>query len=99
MNATDFECPVRGAKVGERCPFTGKTSPVTDAKRKWAAVGNLATDDEEEVTHPERGKEPATSQRGRNLTVLSRVSQRSSTLGKDVRIEIFNSDAKKGLQR
>ncbi len=57
MNATDFECPVCGAKVGEKChTVTGKMLPVTHSKRKWAAV-TLATDDEEEVTHPERLKE------------------------------------------
>ncbi len=59
MNATDFECPVCGAKVGERChTFTGKVLPVTHARRKWEAV-NFATDEEEDVTHPERLKELA----------------------------------------
>lgn len=57
MNATDFDCPVCGAKVGERChTLTGKMLSVTHARRKWAAF-NLATEAEEELTHPERLQE------------------------------------------
>ena len=57
MNATDFECPVCGAKVGERCrTLTGKMLPVTHAKRKWAAV-NFGSSGEDEVTDPEPADE------------------------------------------
>ena len=39
MNAIDFECPVCGAKPGERChTLTGKANPVSHAKRKLAAL-------------------------------------------------------------
>jgi len=39
MNAIDFECPVCGAKPGERChTLTGKANPVSHAKRKQAAL-------------------------------------------------------------
>ncbi len=39
MNAIDFECPVCGAKPGERChTLTGKATPVSHAKRKQAAL-------------------------------------------------------------
>jgi hypothetical protein len=39
MNAIDFECPVCGAKPGERChTLTGKANPVSHAKRKRAAL-------------------------------------------------------------
>ncbi len=38
MNAIDFECPECGAKAGERCHTrTGKSQPVSHAKRKHAA--------------------------------------------------------------
>ncbi len=38
MNAIDFECPVCGAKAGERChTLTGKANPVSHAKRKRLA--------------------------------------------------------------
>jgi hypothetical protein len=38
MNAIDFECPVCGAKPGERChTLTGKANPVSHSKRKLAA--------------------------------------------------------------
>jgi hypothetical protein len=38
MNATDVECPICGAKIGERCrTLTGKALPVTHARRKFAA--------------------------------------------------------------
>ena len=39
MNAIDFECPVCGAKPGERChTMTGKANPVSHAKRKLAVL-------------------------------------------------------------
>lgn len=39
MNAIDVECPVCGAKPGERChTLTGKANPVSHAKRKLAAL-------------------------------------------------------------
>jgi hypothetical protein len=39
MNAIDFECPVCGAKPGERChTITGKANPVSHAKRKQAVL-------------------------------------------------------------
>ena len=38
MNATDVECPVCGAAIGQRCrTITNKALPVTHAKRKYAA--------------------------------------------------------------
>jgi hypothetical protein len=38
MNAIDFECPVCGAKPGERCQtLTGKANPVSHSKRKLVA--------------------------------------------------------------
>ena len=47
MNAIDFECPVCGAKPGERChTLTGKANPVSHAKRKLAALeGEHARED------------------------------------------------------
>ena len=43
MNAIDCECPECGAKPGERChTLTGKTTPVSHAKRKRAAFDNDA---------------------------------------------------------
>lgn len=39
MNAIDFECPVCGAKPGERChTITGKSTPVSHSKRKQAVL-------------------------------------------------------------
>jgi hypothetical protein len=39
MNAIDFDCPVCGAKAGERChTLTGKANPVSHARRKRAAL-------------------------------------------------------------
>lgn len=39
MNAIDFECPVCGAKPGERChTATGKANPVSHSRRKQAAL-------------------------------------------------------------
>ena len=39
MNAIDFECPVCGAKPGERChTLTGKITPVSHSKRKLAVL-------------------------------------------------------------
>lgn len=39
MNAIDVECPVCGAKPGERChTFTGKANPVSHSKCKLAAL-------------------------------------------------------------
>lgn len=39
MNAIDFECPVCGAKAGERChTLTGKATPVSHSKRKRAIL-------------------------------------------------------------
>ena len=48
MNAIDFECPVCGAKPGERChTLTGKANPVSHARRKQAAVLNIERPTEE----------------------------------------------------
>jgi hypothetical protein len=39
MNAIDFECPVCGAKPGERYhTITGKSTPVSHSKRKQAVL-------------------------------------------------------------
>jgi hypothetical protein len=39
VNAIDVECPVCGAKPGERChTLTGKANPVSHSKRKLAAL-------------------------------------------------------------
>jgi hypothetical protein len=39
MNAIDCECPVCGAKPGERChTATGKANPVSHARRKLAVL-------------------------------------------------------------
>jgi len=51
MNAIDFQCPVCGAKSGERChTLTGKANPVSHAKRKQAALDIERT--REEMDHP-----------------------------------------------
>jgi len=51
MNAIDFECPVCGAKRGERChTITGKANPVSHAKRKQAAFER--GDEREDTNQP-----------------------------------------------
>jgi len=60
MNAIDFECPVCGAKPGERCQtLTGKANPVSHAKRKLAAL---------ESEHVREDINPAGEQTIRNAT-------------------------------
>jgi hypothetical protein len=62
MNAIDFECPVCGAKVGERChTFTGKALPVTHAKRKWLAANVAQDEDEPQPFSPVTGDTPKSS--------------------------------------
>jgi hypothetical protein len=63
MNAIDFECPVCGAKAGERChTLTGKANPVSHAKRKQAAL-DLERSHEEMKQSAEPGVEQTTSER------------------------------------
>jgi hypothetical protein len=62
MNAIDFECPVCGAKAGDRChTLTGKANPVSHAKRKRLAFDQemrRQADDDATVsgTNPNQGR-------------------------------------------
>jgi hypothetical protein len=57
MNAIDFECPVCGAKPGERChTATGKANPVSHAKRKLAGLEREHVGEDVNQAAPIRGQ-------------------------------------------